>query len=254
MMNISPFGVVSFIFHFFCTHPTDVVHWGWHFSRPQVDNVDMLLCFYVLPAPSIIVRTTWDSCKLPIATLSRESSHLYHFLYIFSQTKPCYNLRFNLPSTLQRGKRPRCGGKYSLEECPRKDKGTWVRTRLMSEILFWTETNPKNSLLKQFFLWIFSVRFLIGGKLYQFREKRAGSTPWASENTHLLNQLSIKGKWCFLSKVNGNVFLMKNVRSSFKNSLCKVFSVENKLPMSYFQNTCGKLAFKGSNLITNIVI
>ena len=99
------------------------------------------------------------------------------------------------------------------------------------------------------FLWIFSVRFLIGGKLYQFREKRAGSTPWASENTHLLNQLSIKGKWCFLSKVNGNVFLMKNVRSSFKNSLCKVFSVENKLHMSYFQNTCSKLVFKGSNFV-----
>ena len=93
------------------------------------------------------------------------------------------------------------------------------------------------------------MRFLIGGKLYQFREKRAGSTPWASENTHLLNQLSIKGKWCFPSKVNGNMFLMKNVRSSFKNSLCKVFSVENKLPMSYFQNTCSKLAFKGSNFV-----
>ena len=49
----------------------------------------------------------------------------------------------------------------------------------------------QNSLLKLFFLWIFSVRFLIGGKLYQFREKRAGSTPWASENniTLFLNQI-----------------------------------------------------------------
>ena len=90
---------------------------------------------------------------------------------------------------------------------------SYFERKQIPKILFWSI----------FFLWIFSVRFLIGGKLYQFREKRAGSTPWASENTHLLNQLSIKGKWCFPSKVNGNMFLMKNVRSSFKNSLCKVF-------------------------------
>ena len=214
----------------------------------------MWTCFYAFmssPHPPLLSEPlgTLVNCLLPHCQ-EKAAICIISCTYSVRQTKPCYNLRFNLPWTLQRGKRPRCGGKYSLEECPRKDKGTWVRTRLMSEILFWTETNPKNSLLKQFFfLWIFSVRFLIGGKLYQFREKRAGSTPWASENTHLLNQLSIKGKWCFLSKVNGNVFLMKNVRSSFKNSLCKVFSVENKLPMSYFQNTCSKLAFKGSNFV-----
>ena len=181
----------------------------------------MWTCFYAFmssPHPPLLSEPlgTLVNCLLPHCQ-EKAAICIISCTYSVSQTKPCYNL--HLPWTLQRGKRPRCGGKYSLEECPRKDKGTWVRTRLMSEILFSTETNPKKSLLKH---------FLIGGKLYQFREKRAGSTPWASENTHLLNQLSIKGKWCFPSKVNGNVFLMKNVRSSFKNSLCKVFSVENK--------------------------
>ena len=98
----------------------------------------MWTCFYAFmssPHPPLLSEPlgTLVNCLLPHCQ-EKAAICIISCTYSVSQTKPCYNL--HLPWTLQRGKRPRCGGKYSLEECPRKDKGTWVRTRLMSEILF----------------------------------------------------------------------------------------------------------------------
>ena len=134
MMNISPFGVVSVIFHFLYT-PNGRCPLRLTFFTPSGGQCGH--AFMSSPHPPLLSEPlgTLVNCLLPHCQ-EKAAICIISCTYSVRQTKPCYNLRFNLPWTLQRGKRPRCGGKYSLEECPRKDKGTWVRTRLMSEILF----------------------------------------------------------------------------------------------------------------------